>query len=666
MPKKPSPSTINQTAIGDGNVQVAGDNNTVNVNQTFIQKVSNFFVGDTEQQRAMRNRRAMLELVKNTWIKGVLEKSLYKEVLIELGMEERPSAVDHPWDIQIQMPDKPNRTIQPGTSIMQVFDEMNGAMLILGEPGSGKTTMLLELASACINRAQQDDNQPIPVVLNLSSWDGKQIVDDWLMNELNTKYNVSKKIGQDWVMHDDLQLLLDGLDEVKMENREACVKAINNFRQKHGLTSPIAICSRIADYEALTEKLSLQGAVFLQPLIPEQIDVYFEQVGSEFEAAHQILKNDRILQELVRQPLILSVMTLAYQGQPVNSFVSEDLDTIEIRRKQLFDTYIQQMFERVARTKRELYAREQTKVWLAWLAQRMIQHNAVPYLLEKMQPTWLGLSQRRSYKWSFGAMNGLVVGFILGLVSGVVIGLDVGIAGGILVGLLFGWGGFGMGAGLGVSAWRLRKRISREASIDEIEMIDALTWDWKREIKALIFGVITLLFGLIIGQIVNDFFYLLMGLVIAACVALVGGLRNKPVSRTIYPGQKIFFSARNFLFIFLLVGISTWLIFGLGIGLMFGVSGNLLFSLGIALIFALIVGLLFGLIVGSLFGGLAVVQHYTLRLILARNDLLPWRLIPFLDYCVDRIFLRRVGGGYIFVHRLLMEHFADMYSADEK
>jgi hypothetical protein len=38
MPKKPSPSTINQTAISDGNVQVAGDNNTFNVNQTIIQK----------------------------------------------------------------------------------------------------------------------------------------------------------------------------------------------------------------------------------------------------------------------------------------------------------------------------------------------------------------------------------------------------------------------------------------------------------------------------------------------------------------------------------------------------------------------------------------------------------------------------------------------------
>jgi hypothetical protein len=71
--------------------------------------------------------------------------------------------------------------------------------------------------------------------------------------------------------------------------------------------------------------------------------------------------------------------------------------------------------------------------------------------------------------------------------------------------------------------------------------------------------------------------------------------------------------------------------------------------------------LIFGLLFGLRFGGSAVFQHYSLRLICLINNLLPWRLVPFLDYCVDRIFLRRVGGGYIFVHRLLMEQFAAMY-----
>ena len=31
------------------------------------------------------------------------------------------------------------------------------------------------------------------------------------------------------------------------------------------------------------------------------------------------------------------------------------------------------------------------------------------------------------------------------------------------------------------------------------------------------------------------------------------------------------------------------------------------------------------------------------------------------DYATERVFLRKVGGGYIFIHRTLMEHFASMY-----
>ena len=60
-----------------------------------------------------------------------------------------------------------------------------------------------------------------------------------------------------------------------------------------------------------------------------------------------------------------------------------------------------------------------------------------------------------------------------------------------------------------------------------------------------------------------------------------------------------------------------------------------------------------------------LIQHYSLRLILTLNKIFPFRITPFLDYCVDLIFLRRVGGGYIFVHRLLMEHFAEMYNDNE-
>jgi hypothetical protein len=36
--------------------------------------------------------------------------------------------------------------------------------------------------------------------------------------------------------------------------------------------------------------------------------------------------------------------------------------------------------------------------------------------------------------------------------------------------------------------------------------------------------------------------------------------------------------------------------------------------------------------------------------------------VGFLDYAAKRIFLHKVGGGYIFVHRLLQDYFAGLKS----
>jgi hypothetical protein len=77
-------------------------------------------------------------------------------------------------------------------------------------------------------------------------------------------------------------------------------------------------------------------------------------------------------------------------------------------------------------------------------------------------------------------------------------------------------------------------------------------------------------------------------------------------------------------------------------------------------ILGLILGPMFGLNIGLAFGGFAVVQHFALRFVLSRNGLLPWKLVSFLDYAAERIFLRKVGGGYVFVHRMLMDYFADL------
>ena len=77
------------------------------------------------------------------------------------------------------------------------------------------------------------------------------------------------------------------------------------------------------------------------------------------------------------------------------------------------------------------------------------------------------------------------------------------------------------------------------------------------------------------------------------------------------------------------------------------------------------VGLRLGLAVG-LFGALnaggrACLEHLALRLLLVRNGSAPWDYAKFLDCAAERILLRKVGGGYIFIHRMLLEYFAARY-----
>lgn len=202
-----------------------------------------------------RRRQQLLKQVRLDWIEGVLNQSLYKVAQMELGLVDKSDAVEQPLNAVVQVPDRAPTSIQPGTRISQIFDEQAGALLILGAPGTGKTTFLLELAQDLLDRAERDDNQPIPVIFPLSSWAAKrQPLAEWFIAELNQRSYVPKRVARHWVQTEQILPLLDGLDEVAAEHRKACVAAINQFRREHGLL-PIAVCSRITDYEALGTKL---------------------------------------------------------------------------------------------------------------------------------------------------------------------------------------------------------------------------------------------------------------------------------------------------------------------------------------------------------------------------------------------------------------------------
>lgn len=147
----------------------------------------------------------------------------------------------------------------PGTRAIALFDRLGAgrSLLILGEPGAGKTTTLLELTRDLVVRAERGIDYRIPVVFTLSSWVAqKQEFANWLVEELNSKYQVPRQIGKIWVKEQQLVLLLDGLDEIQQPSRDPAIAALNAFQQEQ--SSEMVVTSRIKDYQALSNEQSLQ------------------------------------------------------------------------------------------------------------------------------------------------------------------------------------------------------------------------------------------------------------------------------------------------------------------------------------------------------------------------------------------------------------------------
>jgi hypothetical protein len=611
--KKRLASSENKTVSINGDVKdstvIIGDNNTVN-KTTIIQKFFNIFKSD-EETLEHRNRRILLNHVESAWIKGVLDASLHGAALLDLGIKPDPEAVtQYPWAIKKE---STNETLPAGLSMLEIFDSigMGRSLLILGAPGSGKTTMLLELARGLIARAREDVTQPIPMVFNLASWTEKLTLADWLAQELNNLYSVPRKTAPDWVKGNKLLLLLDGLDEVRQDSRAKCVEAINEFRKQNGLTS-LAVCSRDQDYSALRKRLSFNGAIIIQPLTSKQVDTYLRNFRSSVYGLKGLFKKDKYLQELAETPLFLSIFILTYRKPVAENAFSIEQNTIEDRRKRLFDNYIDHMLERDSRGGGTRYSKSQIKKWLTWLAAKMAKNKLTIFHKSGIQDDWLKSQPRNNScssaifyflaAWLFGGLLGILIIALLRLQ------LD-----------------FYKDSGFFIWAF-LFSILEIWASI-KINGFSSYAYDFTLWLASGLIGalglfVILWLFSVEISKVI-----LITCFFIATFIVIIG-----PIFRL----AQFYLDG--------CAGVTVSFLLMILIGAMLNKIG------AVALI-----GMIFS------FASFISMRSYFRILFLSAYGYFPLNFVPFLDHCVDLIFLRRVGGGYIFIHRLLMEHFAEMY-----
>lgn len=615
----------------------------------------------------LRTRHQMIKRVRQIWIQGVLRQPVYSMPRLDLPLTNEPQVIERPFELVVRQPEVDPQLLSPAARPSMVFDDLEQALLILGSPGAGKTTMLLELVKDLLDRAERNPLFPIPMVFNLSSWVIERLpLTEWLVAELNKNYSIPRKIALEWVENDRIAPMLDGLDEVAQGQRQECVQNINAYRMEHGLV-PIAVCSRLSDYERLVIRLKLHGAIVVQPLERSLIERYLAHADQSLCGLKYALKFDESLWELLDTPLMVGVAALAYQELSLAEQVEpvEKL-TLEERRRYLFAIYVEKMLQRSGRTefhvKTRPFAQDSFKRQVAWLANVMQREGQTEFHLSWMQPSYLlGQAQRRFFRVAVGIVSGLISGIFVGLLSGWEKGFAVGmlfgslslikspLIGGLMLGLLVfleslatGELEFALVSGLLLIpfGWVAVKAIGYTGAIRPVEVLN-----WSRRNAEI--GAKS---GLAIGYFLGGVRGSLVGVVFGA---VIGGLSKRKFLSKTTPNAEIHAS---------MIHGAAGIVLGAIGGILISGVGFARFSLPdppLSIIMDQMTT--FALLGGFYFGGLAVIQHYVLRFIISFKKYAPWNFVAFLESGVDLLYLRKVGGGYIFVHRSLQEYFASLY-----
>jgi hypothetical protein len=620
---------------------------------------------------------------------------------IALRFERRPDAVT-PGYKPVGQGLGPSRD-EDETGLRQILAE-DHRLLVLGDIGSGKTTVLFELAQDLLPVLDELHNQPtpvvpkpIPVVLNLSAWgeqqeskeddqyddhDGKIRLpgaefkfEDWMVSALNVQYNIPVKLGRILVNGDDLLPLFDGLDEVSDRRRDMCIKAINRFGRSHMVD--IVVSCRRDEYEKIPTRLSFEEAVVIRLPTLEEARAYLTDRG--VQGILQDGVGNGGLQSLLCTPLMLDIVANVYAGHPEKSGDLVNMTgTLEEILSRILSAYEDRMlvlrpvpryfWSDGARDQppRQIEAnwKFQTVLWLAWLARLMRQQAQNEFHLDRLQPDCL---PNRVQRRLVVILPALCMGFVTAIIMTSIIAFSwpftVAATWGLLGGVLMGLDGLG---------WRTLFRRHDRPVVDPVEEV---RWKWSRARLAtgtgigaaagLAAGLIARLLGELRGllhpQGVWDSSLLVLqqlgewrawsAICVAAMVAcaVMSGLGGGLSKGLTVPNEGILRSARR----------------ALGIGIPAGLFGGFVAGVVIRPIASVYTGVMmfffFAFAVGLVFGGRACLRHIILRLLLMYNDFAPLRYNAFLQDSADRLFLRRSASGYTFVHQRIRDHFAEYY-----
>jgi hypothetical protein len=367
------------------------------------------------------------------------------ELRIETTPDDRPG--EHPGDGPGEAPGDPADGRLDGR-----FDDAigglatyyrgieGGRLVVLGEPGSGKSVLTLLLTLGLL--ASRTPQQPVPVQLNVSSWDPlTQALDSWIVTSIaRSHYDNRPQIPTELWQDKRLLPILDGLDEIPEASRRQAVAAINDVLGSYG---PVVVTCRLVEYRDVIAGGSptLHGGcvVQIEPVLVDDLVGYFEAVtwpdDVHWAPVYEYLRAHpgRPLSAALSTPLMVSLVRRNHQrlgGRP-----GELLDERRFPSRHAVEDHVLGQVVAAAYARRPAvpglvaprYARwraDQAERWLVHLARHLHRNG-------ERDLAWWRLSDQLLSRWA-APVVGLVLGLLvtgataLGLLALPGNGLDTG------------------------------------------------------------------------------------------------------------------------------------------------------------------------------------------------------------------------------------------------
>jgi len=543
----------------------------------------------------------------------------------------------------------PYNSVEIGGALARNFEDARGRLLLIGIPGAGKTTLMLQLVLELLE-SEPDD---LPVLLNLATWSRDYLsLDAWLKKILPAELGVSEPFAEEIIRQNRLVLLLDGFDEIREADRESCLEALGRYGEH--AQRRFVLSSRIDEYRKVAKDAPVYWQIEVGPLSLAQMESELERLWNsgerpepEARAFLMALRDHELLFRAVQTPFYFNTLQILFAGGRTLGDLHFQASTVDDLQAEIREYFVE--YELKSAVKQH-YEPERAAHWLSFLASRMSQRNMVTFELRDLQYDWW------KWRWWELVVAFLAVGFIIGVLLGIVAGIGFGVMAAAYEGLDPKWV-FGLVGKLqgGVIAG----------------------------------GVAGLIAGMLGG--------LLAGVVFAMVGLLglsIGGERGRRLFLVFYKIEttdNVKWSFQQFnqrLKTQLDEILVTSFFFSLITGVVGGMAGKMIWGIGYGIVAGLLIGFAFVLnhskdiiqistpyqrFTSSLKSlNFCIVLHWILDVQLRRKALLPPDLVAFLNEMSLRHLLEfdgdpasgTAGGSWRFRHRILQENFKEKWKGE--